>query len=305
MAERDPDPETPPCHVCETPSGFFLVKDHYRLYRCPNCRLVFVSPQPGADYLATAVYSEAAGYHAREAREGWTLTPVQRRVLRELGAGRGRSLLDVGCSTGEFMHCARDHGFVVSGMELNSVTSGVARARGLSVCSGRLEEAGFDAAVFDVVVLGDVLEHVLNPKRLVTLCRHVLAPGGMLVVSTPNLACSWARGTYLLSRWLSIPWSAVTPPHHLFQFSVCNLDQLVHGCGFTRERMWFHRPPPLLYEIGSTHVLDRVKARTTLSNVAKATLVILLYATLYYGVDPMVSRLNGRDFSMVGMYRGG
>ena len=55
--------------------------------------------------------------------------------------------------------------------------------------------------VFDVIVYGDVLEHLADPLRvLVALNRH-LAPGGHALVSIPNVAHLWIRLSLLFGRF--------------------------------------------------------------------------------------------------------
>lgn len=100
------------------------------------------------------------------------------------------SVLDVGCGAGLLLerlvtlHAARYVGVdaapshPASGWTYRSadVTQGLPAADG----------------EFDLVLAGEVIEHVPDPDSLLAEIRRVLAPGGTLVISTPNLVC-WAN----------------------------------------------------------------------------------------------------------------
>lgn len=51
--------------------------------------------------------------------------------------------------------------------------------------------AGLGEDPFDVVVAGEVVEHLDEPRRLLDFCRDALAPGGFLVLTTPNPYAPW------------------------------------------------------------------------------------------------------------------
>ena len=50
-----------------------------------------------------------------------------------------------------------------------------------------------DEGPFDVVLAGDVLEHVRDPGRVLEQARELLAPGGRLIVSVPNFGHWYVR----------------------------------------------------------------------------------------------------------------
>ncbi|MGE0557684.1 MAG: class I SAM-dependent methyltransferase, partial [Burkholderiales bacterium] len=65
-----------------------------------------------------------------------------------------------------------------------------ARDTGLPVRTGLLEDQRFADATFDALTLFEVVEHLRTPLPLLTECRRVLKPGGILLISTGN-AASW------------------------------------------------------------------------------------------------------------------
>jgi SAM-dependent methyltransferase len=294
----------PTCHICLTPSSFLLTKDGYDLYRCPACELVFVYPQPAQDFLKDKVYSYESGYQSNKKGELHNVPEDAKTklILNHLGQrGAQGNLLDVGCSSGEFMYYAGLRGFATWGVELNRRTAEVARARGQNVYNGYLHQAGFADEFFDVIFLGDIIEHVPSPNELIKECSRVLKKGGRIVISTPNLDCLWSRMTFGLYRALKIPWSSVTPPYHLFQFSFNNLNRLMDERGFKREQEYFLRPPRLMYELGSLHLLKKFKEKRSPAAFLYMIFAFSLYSILY-AINIAATPFRKKDFSMVVVY---
>lgn len=291
----------PPCHVCGREAVFLLEKDGSPMFECPGCRLVFTHPQPSLDFLAGEVYSEKSGYQKHKERNLEKTKPdkIRKRILRDLMRRKsGGRLLDVGCSNGEFLYHAGKAGFDVCGVELNPRTADIARANGLNVKSGTLGGAHFSDGEFDVVFLGDIIEHVPDPRAFLKESARILANDGVLVIVTPNLDSRWARLGRALYRLFGIPWSSLTPPHHLFQFSIRNLEMLLEEAHFGVKERWFHRPPTLKYELGSLHLWGRVKREKT----PEAFLFMLFAFTAYtvlYALDVALPPFSKQDFGMV------
>lgn len=123
-------------------------------------------------------------------------------ILSLLGAGQGRRLLDVGAGDGFLAKRLTAQGYEVTCIE---------RDPGLAVLAGRECRAALVADLdrdtpeldgpFDVIVYGDILEHLEDPLRvLLELNRH-LSPEGTVIVSVPNVAHLWIRLQLLLGRF--------------------------------------------------------------------------------------------------------
>lgn len=142
-----------------------------------------------------------------------------------LPALRGGRLLDVGCGDGRFLARMRDLGWEVEGVDFDPAAAARARERGLEVRGGTLEEAAYPDGRFDAVTLSHVVEHVFDPRALLSECRRVLAPGGRLVVVTPN-ARSWGH------RLHGRHWRGLEPPRHIHVFTPEALVRLARKAGF-------------------------------------------------------------------------
>lgn len=145
----------------------------------------------------------------------------------------GASLLDVGCGSGAFLLLAKRAGWSVYGCEPDPQATQVAREVGLTVRQGGIEAFKDMPISFDVITLGHVIEHVHNPKALLEEAHHLLKPGGMVWLETPNIR-SFGHRHY------GPNWRGLEPPRHLVIFTRRSLDQLLQETGFG-SFTWFPR----------------------------------------------------------------
>jgi len=139
-------------------------------------------------------------------------------------------VLDVGCGSGVLLARMQALGWQVEGVELDPHGVKAARALGVSVRQGTLEEQGFPQNHFDAVHSAHVIEHVYDPVGLLRECHRILKPGGTLIILTPNLESSGHR--VFGSAWLNLD-----PPRHLVLFSQATLRQAAEQAGFTPQRL--------------------------------------------------------------------
>jgi SAM-dependent methyltransferase len=180
-----------------------LVLPEGPLRRCPDCGQL-VSQCTEREYLDAIRKWDTQDGTLPDARSEERHDQVSRRrlktILRLLGtAPAATRLLDVGCSSGAFLAAAARMGFQVAGVEPSPEAAETARHAGFRVFSGLLEEARYPEGGFDAVSLIEVVEHLRDPRALLTECRRILRPGGIAMVSTPN-ATSWTARV-MGSRW--------------------------------------------------------------------------------------------------------
>lgn len=106
--------------------------------------------------------------------------------------GSNKCVLDVGCATGYLAKALTAFGNRVCGVEYDAAAAEQARPYLDKVMVADLETAdlvaGFGEGSFDVVMFGDVLEHLRDPLLVLRKARPLLKPGGSVVVSVPNVA---------------------------------------------------------------------------------------------------------------------
>ena len=154
---------------------------------------------------------EAPGSAARWAYRALARLGIGRagagRLVRYLPARRGR-LLDVGCGNGEFLVRMRNLGWDVIGIEPDPAAAAVARAAGLEIVPGRVEEGLRGLGEFDAITVSHVLEHLPDPAEVFARLASHLSPGGSLVAISPN-----PHG--LIARLFRSHWMELDPPRHL------------------------------------------------------------------------------------------
>jgi SAM-dependent methyltransferase len=103
---------------------------------------------------------------------------------------RGPRVLDVGCAQGNFSLALAERGYHVVAVDLQHAFLRYLRKkyeRGrLDTVAASLEALPFRRQAFDVVLLGEVVEHVAHPDRLFRDAATFLRPDGILVATTPN-----------------------------------------------------------------------------------------------------------------------
>ena len=101
----------------------------------------------------------------------------------------GRRLLDIGCGAGKALIRFRELGWEAEGIDIDHKAVKTAQAKGLNVQLGQVSEQKYLEKYFDVVIMDHVIEHVLEPVRLLEECYRVLKNGGYLVAYSPNVSC--------------------------------------------------------------------------------------------------------------------
>src|ERR671918_2093494 len=99
--------------------------------------------------------------------------------------GRSKKVLDVGASTGYVAKALRERGCTVTGLEIDPEAAKQASRFCDRMIVGDVEELDleetFPADRFDVVIFGDVLEHLVDPEGVLLRTARILAPNGYVV----------------------------------------------------------------------------------------------------------------------------
>lgn len=211
------------CNLCGADSPRpFTRRQGYEVVSCGGCGLVYVNPRPGPAALVAHYNGDESSriqyYLDVEAADRRSFDEVLARLERR-APGHGR-LLDVGPNVGTCLALARERGWQAFGIEINAEAARYCReTRGLDVRAGTLDDQPFPAESFQAVLMGDVIEHLPDPLQALRQVCALLAPGGHVLISTPDIA-GWAGRTL-----------QVKPEEHLYYFSAGTMRALLEKAG--------------------------------------------------------------------------
>jgi 2-polyprenyl-3-methyl-5-hydroxy-6-metoxy-1,4-benzoquinol methylase len=169
--------------------------------------------------------SERYAEHNRSERgAGFVFARPEREALfKRYVGGPGRRVLDLGCRDGALTQAYLDGNEVV-GVDADRDALAEAAGLGIETHWADLDQPlDLDAEGFDVVVAGELLEHLRDPQRLVGEVRRVLRPGGTFVASVPNAYRLKGRLLFLFGR------PPENDPTHLQMFSAADVRALLAG----------------------------------------------------------------------------
>ncbi len=174
-------------------------------------------------------------------------------ALRVIPAGR--KLLDVGCGSGTLGRVLLSEGKYpeVHGLELSEEAVAKARERGLKAVIFNLNGGPFPYPdrVFDTVTCLAVIEHVFDPRALLDEVARVLAPGGMLLLDTPNMRYVKHLWSLIIRRRFPVTAGdgedlrLAYDGGHLHYFTRADIEDLLRESGLAPVRFLCVLPPRL------------------------------------------------------------
>lgn len=149
--------------------------------------------------------------------------------------GHDKRVLDVGCAAGDFAEVLAGRGCMVTGIEIDPEAARQAERYCERVLVGDVEhldvESELDEGSFDVVIFGDVLEHLKNPLMTLKRLKPALRPEGYAVASIPNVAHGSIRLALLRGRFRYRSLGLLDETHLRF-FTRESVEQLFEDAGF-------------------------------------------------------------------------
>jgi 2-polyprenyl-3-methyl-5-hydroxy-6-metoxy-1,4-benzoquinol methylase len=160
------------------------------VYECDICGVGFLPSSIGLhpEFYDGTAYRHLVGEEsvAENFFQVHDAEQLSRYGLLEGAPLRGRVIADVGCAGGSFLDGVRGFASATIGIEPSVVYHESLRGRGHHVFASPSDAAREWSGKVDVAVCFSVVEHVPNPVEFLRLIRTLLAPGGRLLISTPN-----------------------------------------------------------------------------------------------------------------------
>ncbi len=184
-----------------------------------------------------------------------TVDPAERNTSHTMMVeliGTDKEVLDVGCASGYLAEALGKNGCMVSGVEYDRAEAEKARPfldRLVIADLNQADLAGeFPDTQFDTIVFGDVLEHLLEPARVLQSALGLLRPGGTVVISIPNVAHGSVRLSLLQGVWNYTDTGLLDRTHIKF-FTFDSLLALLDGAGLVVTEIRSTVADPLATEV--------------------------------------------------------
>lgn len=220
-----------PCAICAGTRFRPSIKcEGFSYVKCTRCGLVQINPQPETSAVHNRYGEDYLNYERANEDNFFELGKL---ALSDAGLDdieadirpHTNKMLEVGCATGAVLAYMRERGWDVKGVEISRPQAEYARKeRGLDITTLPLEENRFAASSFGMVSASHLIEHLNDPAGFVREVRRILVPGGVFIVTTPNIAGLQAR--IFGPRWRSAIFD------HLYLFSTHTLRKLLRKEGF-------------------------------------------------------------------------
>jgi 2-polyprenyl-3-methyl-5-hydroxy-6-metoxy-1,4-benzoquinol methylase len=232
------------CPVCGTEekevflhlTDHFVSKEAFTISRCNNCQFCFTDPRPSLEESHKYYESEEYVSHSKtdkgitnylfhRARQ-FTIKS-KRRIAAKYSSGK--TILDYGCGTGEFLAAMANSGWDARGIEPNTVAREHAREKyEIEVYDESAIESIPDNSL-DAITLWHVLEHIYPLQNRLHSFHKMLKQNGTLIVAVPN------TNSFDAKRYGAF-WAAYDVPRHLYHFAPDNIKRLLAESGFTFVR---------------------------------------------------------------------
>lgn len=154
------------------------------------------------------------------------LLPICGKIMMQIARyASGEKLLEVGVGAGEMSAVAKEFLFDITGLDIRpAYADAVSKLLCIPVHTVDFQYYDTDER-YDVILMGDVIEHMLDPVSAVRKARKLLNDNGILWISTPNYESSFS----LLKKDADPMWRIV---EHLNYFSFRSLRKLLAREGF-------------------------------------------------------------------------
>ncbi len=201
------------------------------------------------------------------------LSRLKRRELEILAPWRGEAMLDAGCGRGEVLLAASQLGTSVAGIDYSEAAVEIANETlagisGADVRRGDVTDLPWPEGSFDLVLFGDVIEHLDSDQAAAALAelKRVLRTGGRLLIHTaPNILFLWFGlpvvriGMAAIGKRQAVSelddWIAESKRYHVNEQSVFSLRKAVRSAGFADVRAWID---PDVVRSGEHHLTESV-----------------------------------------------
>lgn len=261
----------PICKCSDQELRFVSVEDlEYKSYKsvdylvCTDCKLISQYPSPSKELLPSFYPANYRNFMPIERNLLVFLKVLQaknfaRRILSNIGDVRQDKILDIGFGNGQLLLALSSLGCKrLYGSDFTERDCSYLEKEGVRLDFSDIEEVFPFPEKFDCIIMNNVIEHFLDPVKVLRLCQEHLSERGKLILVTPNAN---ALELSLFKKF----WAGFHAPRHTFLFSDKNIKLLAKKLGFRNAKVEAFSDPGQV-SISFQNVLQSSIARTDLKN---------------------------------------
>ena len=222
------------CIVCQKNHWRKVIKGNvngkkYAVFQCNNCNLGMIDPILKVEYEKYDVDF----YINNQPLFNVYMKEIMDYVLQYKTNGK---LLDVGANIGLLANQAKNKGFEVEGIEFSKAAVEYGRKTfGIKYYEQDIVSLKLKNDFYDVITMSHVLEHIVDPKKVISELHRILKPGGIMLLAMPNFAS-------LSAKILKSKWDSVQPEEHIWHFTPNSLTKLLQNQRFIIKKVVVYEP---------------------------------------------------------------
>ncbi|NOQ91313.1 MAG: methyltransferase domain-containing protein [Flavobacteriaceae bacterium] len=216
-----------------TCQDYTVSNENFDLILDEKLDMLITSPQPKEDELSKYYESEAYISHTDASKSLFdkvyqtvkNYTIKQKIKLINSLNSENKTILDIGCGTGDFLEACKNNDWKITGVEPNEGARNLTiKKTEISIHTNIEEILENDSNKFDVITMWHVLEHVPNLQEYITSLKNLLRPNGVLIIAVPNYK---SYDAVYYGKF----WAAYDVPRHLWHFSQKSINLLFKDFG--------------------------------------------------------------------------
>ncbi len=233
-------------HVLTGHDRLHGISGEFTVLRCNSCGLERTTPRPTPETMGTYYPDNYAPYQSVpnsvkkptyfQKIASYCLS-LESRTLPNIPHGK---MLEIGCSSGNYMEQARKIGWDVEGIEFSNSAAEIARSRGFNVVDGAIEDIEKPHNSYDIIVGWMVLEHLHQPIEVLEKLKKWVKKDGYLIILVPDT-------NSLAKKMFKNKCYDLHLPAHLFHYSAKSLEKTLNLSGWEVERKFWQRNANTFY----------------------------------------------------------
>jgi 2-polyprenyl-3-methyl-5-hydroxy-6-metoxy-1,4-benzoquinol methylase len=265
---------------------YTVSNQEFSILKDEESELLITSPRPKSEDLGSYYESESYISHTDSKHtlldkiyqivKKYSITKKVRLVQSFMTANASeKSVLDIGCGTGDFLEACQKKGFRISGIEPNEKAKSIAENK----LNQKMNSDIFKLSPqqFDCISMWHVLEHVPNLTDYILELKKKLKPKGVLIIAVPNHKSYDAK-------YYGKFWAAFDVPRHLWHFSKKSIQLL-----FEKNELKVIKMIPMKFDSFYVSILSE-KHKTKKGNLIKA---------FYIGLKSNIKAMRTKEYSSI------